>query len=599
MPQVGPVMTAGSASRLERARSWLLRASHQLLAVGVLGIVLSVAVVAGSVVSLNRADTRIERVNRSLRPSVEDLETASRSLAAEQAAIESLRPTPDLQTLDLTKLREATASTDAAWRAYRARTSPLPDATANRRTFEAAYRSYQSLQLDAISAQLAPTTTASAGTTPYASAYADSQAALVHLIRRYDDAVEAHSVDGASQLRSTRAFILGGAGAGILVFGAAFGTMFLMLRRREGRQRVESDRRDLERQRSHLDGELQQSFDMVRTEEHAFGVIESALVHASNGHDAEFLIADSSRAHFRQVVSTFDARHTGCDVGDPGECPATSQTRTMVFETSSKIAACPHLRGRPQGACSAVCVPVTIAGKSIGVIHATGPDGETPDSDFVETLSLIGRKSGDRLGTLRAFAKTEAQARTDPLTGLLNRRSLEDQVKDLIEDGHSYVVAYGDIDHFKRLNDLHGHDAGDRALRLFARVLRDSVRPSDLPARYGGEEFVVVLPDCGTDAATVVVERVREQLALHLADGRLPPFTISFGIASSTTSVLFSETLEHADQALLQAKRDGRDRIVLAPSLGRKPQPDARTGVDRDTIDPVGVTLQHDVPTRG
>jgi diguanylate cyclase (GGDEF)-like protein len=245
---------------------------------------------------------------------------------------------------------------------------------------------------------------------------------------------------------------------------------------------------------------------------------------------------------------------------------------------------CPHLRDRPDGPCSAICVPVTIAGKSIAVLHATGEDGTPPDSNLIEVFGLIGRKSGDRLGTLRAFARTEAQAHTDPLTGLLNRRSLEREVQEFAEDGRSYVVAYGDIDHFKQLNDLHGHDTGDRALRLFSRVLRDSVRPSDLPARYGGEEFVIVLPDCSVEGAVAVVERVREHLALNLSDGQLPGFTVSFGVAASTVNSLFSETVEIADHALLRAKSEGRNRVVTAPT----PKPPTEGGSQANDGDHAG-----------
>jgi diguanylate cyclase (GGDEF)-like protein len=126
------------------------------------------------------------------------------------------------------------------------------------------------------------------------------------------------------------------------------------------------------------------------------------------------------------------------------------------------------------------------------------------------------------------------------------------------------VVAYGDLDQFKMLNDVHGHDAGDRALRLFARVLRDSVRPVDVPARYGGEEFVVALPDCSLDNAFTVIERIRSELRVVLANGTVPPFTVSFGIAASEPGLTFSQTLEAADEALLHAKRSGRDRISIA-----------------------------------
>jgi predicted signal transduction protein with EAL and GGDEF domain len=101
-------------------------------------------------------------------------------------------------------------------------------------------------------------------------------------------------------------------------------------------------------------------------------------------------------------------------------------------------------------------------------------------------------------------------------------------------------------------------------LRLFARVLRDSVRPGDLVARYGGEEFVVVLPDCTVPDARAVTERVRERLKASLEGAAVPRFTVSFGLAVSRPDWTFSETLEVADAALLDAKATGRDRVVVA-----------------------------------
>ena len=120
------------------------------------------------------------------------------------------------------------------------------------------------------------------------------------------------------------------------------------------------------------------------------------------------------------------------------------------------------------------------------------------------------------------------------------------------------------MDHFKKLNDVFGHDAGDRSLRTFAQVLRDALRPSDIPCRYGGEEFVVVLPACPISEAVTVLERVREQTALRLTSGRLPSFTMSFGVASSDQAGDFEQVVALADGALLRAKGAGRDRIVVA-----------------------------------
>jgi diguanylate cyclase (GGDEF)-like protein len=196
-----------------------------------------------------------------------------------------------------------------------------------------------------------------------------------------------------------------------------------------------------------------------------------------------------------------------------------------------------------------------------------GPDGTPPTENDVSYLEITTRQASERIAMIRAFAKSETQARTDPLTGLWNRRSLENRVRELSRDETPYAVAYGDLDHFKVLNDIHGHEAGDQALRLFARVLRDSVRPDDITARYGGEEFVVVLPDCPAETATKVLERLREQLAITLTNGRVPAFTVSFGVASSTDADTFDEVVAIADHALLAAKTEGRNRTILATHL--------------------------------
>ncbi len=274
------------------------------------------------------------------------------------------------------------------------------------------------------------------------------------------------------------------------------------------------------------------------------------------------LVADSSQAHFRQVLNTAPDADAGCGVIVPRDCPAVMSGQTRHFATSSDLDTCPHLRGRDD-AVWATCVPVAIAGRTTGVLHMQRAV-EQPPPETSRGWELIARKAGDRLGMIRAFARSETQAHTDPLTGLLNRRSLEDLTRGLIDEGLPFVVAYGDLDHFKLLNDVHGHDTGDRALRLFARLLRDNVRPNDIPARYGGEEFVAVFPDCSIDNAVIVVERVRERLRAALADGTAPPFTVSFGLAPSDAGLTFSETVDAADQALLLAKRQGRDRVVIA-----------------------------------
>jgi diguanylate cyclase (GGDEF)-like protein len=281
----------------------------------------------------------------------------------------------------------------------------------------------------------------------------------------------------------------------------------------------------------------------------------------------EVLVADSSRAHFHQVVKPTDGSSAGCGVATPNDCPAARSGQTQSFARSDSIDTCPHLRQHAQIPCSAVCAPINIAGMAVGVMSATGVHGQLASPDAVANLELVARKTGERLGALRTFSKSETQARTDSLTGLLNRRSVEAEALAVVEGGGPYAVAFGDLDHFKQLNDVFGHDTGDRALRLFARVLRDSVRPQDIPARYGGEEFVVVLPGCSAADAVHVVDRVRERLAESLDGGSTPPFTVSFGVASDDSGLPFADLVSMADAALLTAKADGRDRTVIGGAL--------------------------------
>ncbi len=336
----------------------------------------------------------------------------------------------------------------------------------------------------------------------------------------------------------------------------------LLGRRAKRRERVERDKV----QRHGFETTLQRALEMAETESDTYAIADRALEVAVPHLQVEMLLADSSRAHFHQTFVTDDGpdARNGCGVVSPLLCPATKRGQTMLFPSSRAIDACPYLQGRASGECSAACVAVSIAGKGIGVLHATGTDSLPPTESDVRYLEVTARQSSERIAMLRAFEKSETQARSDPLTGLLNRRSLENKVHDIERSTMPYALAYGDLDHFKELNDTHGHEAGDQALRLFSRVLRDSVRPDDVAARYGGEEFVVVLPDCDLETATAVLERVRERLALALTNGRVPSFTVSFGLAASVDADTFEEVVALADHALLTAKADGRNRVVLA-----------------------------------
>jgi diguanylate cyclase (GGDEF)-like protein len=354
--------------------------------------------------------------------------------------------------------------------------------------------------------------------------------------------------------------------------------------RDERRARERDVTRERQIRRSDLEFRVQRGLEMTRTEEDSYSVIGSALEHVVPGHPTELLVADSSRAHFRQVLTT-GPTGLGCSVSAPMDCPVGQSGQVRVFPSSTAIEACPYLRLQSDTPCSAACVPVAVAGRPIGVVHVSAPENEPPSDETVTSLTLVAQRAGAHIGLLRATARTETQARTDSLTGLYNRRSIEAAAHHLVREGTPFVVAFADLDHFKLLNDKHGHETGDRVLRLFARILRDSVRPTDIPARYGGEEFVVVLPDCSVTDAVTVAERLRGRLRDAIDSGSVPPFTVSVGIARSGPDNGLTETVGRADEALLAAKAAGRDRVSIFP--GDDPE---RTGEPVDhphaTVEP-------------
>jgi diguanylate cyclase (GGDEF)-like protein len=178
------------------------------------------------------------------------------------------------------------------------------------------------------------------------------------------------------------------------------------------------------------------------------------------------------------------------------------------------------------------------------------------------TLNLVNERLGERL---------RAQASTDELTGTFSRRAMRERAPALLENcaglGRSVATLMVDIDHFKHVNDRHGHLVGDTVLRRAADLLRANLRGDSVLTRYGGEEFVVLLPVAGLDEARAVAERLRKAFETDRCEfeGAQIAITISAGLALLTPGEPLEAALSRADAALYRAKNGGRNRVAVTP----------------------------------
>ena len=232
---------------------------------------------------------------------------------------------------------------------------------------------------------------------------------------------------------------------------------------------------------------------------------------------------------------------------------------------------CRHLSVEPDHADTwTVCVPLMAQGTSLGLLHVAAPEASEGHDGDVALLEAIGEQLSLAMVNLQLRETLRVQSLRDPLTGLFNRRYLEENLNREIQRcerrGLPLSVLMVDVDHFKRFNDEHGHAAGDALLAKIGQTLEQLTRDEDIACRYGGEEFTVVLPETDGDSARRRAEEIRSAIGAttvnHLRK-TLGPNTASIGIATfPNAGDAPSRLLEVADAALYRAKAQGRDRVV-------------------------------------
>ena len=219
-----------------------------------------------------------------------------------------------------------------------------------------------------------------------------------------------------------------------------------------------------------------------------------------------------------------------------------------------------------------VVLPLTAEGEPLGAlaVERGGPFGVKLPVRAVTMLNQFAANAAMAVHNSRLMAEVERLANEDGLTGLANRRVFEEVLaREVTRSKRTYAplsLVVFDVDHFKRVNDTYGHQAGDDVLRRVAQGLARAARDVDLVARYGGEEFTVILPDCSLDDAVRVAERMRSEMS---EDKGLAGVTLSAGVAAMPFNAGDEEGLiAAADEAMYASKHAGRDRITRSTRRG-------------------------------
>jgi diguanylate cyclase (GGDEF)-like protein len=289
--------------------------------------------------------------------------------------------------------------------------------------------------------------------------------------------------------------------------------------------------------------------------------------------DGALYVMHASRNYLDAAIAWGESHH-GASVFGPDDCWALRRSEPYLVLMPQQELSCKHVhadRTSPY-----LCVPLQAQGEPLGLLYLEFPPGEKADSDYFRRTRQLALGAGKQvalaLANIGLRDTLRRQSVRDPLTGLFNRRYLEESLEREIarseRSGKLFCVVMIDVDHFKQFNDVYGHEAGDMVLRELGALLRSQTRGTDTACRYGGEEFTLILGDSRIDGALQRCERLCGTMrgaSLSYRNQSLGVITISMGVAEYPQHGQTTEDLlRTADRALYRAKRDGRDRVVIA-----------------------------------
>lgn len=250
------------------------------------------------------------------------------------------------------------------------------------------------------------------------------------------------------------------------------------------------------------------------------------------------------------------------------DCWALRRGRLHLNEPNGDDVTCHHVHATTS---VSLCLPLTALGETVGLLYLENMKADNPLDAERLYLELLAENIGLAVANLQLRLRLIGMAKRDALTGLLNRRSLDEALNRHLEQPATPLACLMiDIDYFKRFNDQYGHDAGDAVMQYVARILTEVVGNDGQVFRFGGEEFAVFLHGMAGEPALEMGEKLRqavEHAPLTHRGRLLDPVTISVGIATSPQFGAVTSVIDRADAALLAAKKNGRNRSVLSDQI--------------------------------
>ncbi len=315
-------------------------------------------------------------------------------------------------------------------------------------------------------------------------------------------------------------------------------------------------------------GQINEWLQSSRSIDELFPMVARFMEHVLPGSSGSLYVQSNSRDVLDGAASWNGGAHL--DHIRPEDCWGLRRGRTYAYDESEVECTCAHVK--PRAASPYLCIPIVAHGETVGLMTLTAQAGATAED--LETQRRIAQMSAEQISlavaNVRMRDALHQQTVRDPLTGLFNRRHLLESFRRLVdsrsvEEVGALAIA---VDHLKRLNDSHGHDAGDLVLRQVGEVLRRHAKGEAIACRTGGEKLMLLLPGIGEEEAARRAERLRHDVAdlsIRHGDMTLPRITVSVGVAEHPRhGARPAEVIRAADDALDLAKAQGGDRVALA-----------------------------------